>query len=74
MKRPVVWCCMIACCIVSCVHLIGCGGGGAEIKQTTTHTSLGQELQDLDNAYQKKIITEKEYKNAKEKLLKKHAK
>ena len=73
MKRHLVRCCMIA-CFACCVHLIGCGGGGAEIKQTTTHTSLGQELQDLDTAYQKKIITEKEYKNAKEKLLKKYAK
>ncbi|KKO19219.1 MAG: hypothetical protein DCC43_09535 [Candidatus Brocadia sp.] len=73
MKRHLVMCCMIAYC-VCCAHLIGCGGGGAEIKQTTTNTSLGQELQDLDTAYQKKIITEKEYKNAKEKLLKKYAK
>ncbi|OOP57835.1 MAG: hypothetical protein AYP45_01185 [Candidatus Brocadia carolinensis] len=73
MKRHVTWCCVIACCI-GCVQFIGCGGGGAEIKQTTTHASLGQELQDLDAAYQKKIITEKEYKNAKEKLLKKYAK
>ncbi|MDN3512168.1 MAG: hypothetical protein NG784_12825 [Candidatus Jettenia sp.] len=54
--------------------LIGCGGGGTEIKQTTTNSSLGQELQDLDAAYQKKIITEEEYKKAKEKLLKKYAK
>lgn len=73
MKRHLVWCCMIA-YFACCIHLIGCGGGGTEIKQTTTNSSLGQELQDLDAAYQKKIITEKEYKNAKEKLLKKYAK
>lgn len=72
MKRHIVLCCTIA-CFACCIHLVGCGGGGAEIKQTSTHITLGQELQDLDTAYQKKIITEKEYKNAKEKLLKKYA-
>ncbi len=42
--------CMIACCI-GCLQFIGCGAGGAEIKQTATHSSLGQELQDSDAAY-----------------------
>jgi hypothetical protein len=31
---------------------------------------LGQELKDLEEAYQKGIITEKEYGQAKEKLIK----
>jgi len=30
---------------------------------------LGQELKDLDEAYQKRMITEKQYKEAKEKLI-----
>ena len=52
--------------------LVGCGGGGTEVKQNTTNysTTLGQELQDLDAAYQKGLITEKEYKDAKQKLIK----
>lgn len=50
MKRHVAWCCMIVCCI-GCLQFIGCGAGGAEIKQTATHSSLGQELQDSDAAY-----------------------
>lgn len=51
--------------------LVGCGGG-TEVKQSTSiySTTLGQELQDLDGAYQKGLITEKEYKEAKQKLIK----
>ncbi len=47
---------------------VGCGGGGAEL--TTRQTTLGQELIDLEKAYKEGIITEKEYKKAKKKLLK----
>ena len=51
--------------------LVGCGGGGTEVKQSTSiySTTLGQELQDLDAAYQKGLLTEKEYKEAKKKLI-----
>ena len=35
-------------------------------------TTLGQELQDLDDAYQKGIITEKEYKSKKKAIMKKY--
>jgi uncharacterized membrane protein len=45
----------------------GCGGGGAEVKQTST--TLGQELTDLQAAYEKGIITEKEYNKAKKEIL-----
>jgi hypothetical protein len=50
--------------------LVGCGGG-TEVKQSTSSysTTLGQELQDLDAAYQKGLLTEKEYKEAKKKLI-----
>jgi len=47
----------------------GCGGGGAELKSHTTTTTLGQELMDLKAAYEKGVITKKEYESAKEKLL-----
>jgi len=52
--------------------LVGCGGGGTEVKQSTSvySTTLGQELQDLDAAYQKGLITDKQYKDAKQKLIK----
>ncbi len=53
--------------VIMPLGLVGCGGGGAEVRTHTT--TLGQELKDLEEAYQKGIITEKHYKNAKEKLI-----
>ena len=41
------------------------------MKTTTRSTTLGQELIDLDKAYQQGAITEDQYKKAKEELLKK---
>ena len=53
--------------------LSGCGR-----KQTTTvqstNTTLGQELVDLQQAYEKGIITEKEYEDLKKKAMKKYQK
>jgi hypothetical protein len=49
--------------------LAGCGGGGAEVRTQSYSTTLGQELKDLEEAYQKGILTEKQYKEAKEKLI-----
>ena len=56
------------------VSIIGCGGGGANVRQDTYSTTLGQELQDLDEAYKTGIITEKEYNQAKDKLIKQRTK
>lgn len=46
---------------------MGCGGGGAEVKQT--NTTMGQQLIDLQAAYDKGIITEREYEKAKKEIL-----
>jgi hypothetical protein len=55
-----------------CGGMLGCGGGGADVKQTTTTTTLGKELQDLDDAYKKGLLSEKEYKEARKNLMKKY--
>lgn len=49
---------------------VGCGGGGAQVQQSST--TLGQELTDLQTAYEKGIITQKEYEKARNKILKKY--
>ena len=64
----------VAIMIVMALGIVGCGGGGAEVKTQSYSTTLGQELKDLDEAYQKGIITEKQYKEAKEKLIEQRTK
>ncbi len=55
--------------MVTVMGLAACGGGSADVKAQSYSTTLGQELKDLEDAYQKGIITEKQYKNAKENLI-----
>lgn len=52
--------------------MLGCGGGGADVKQSTTTTTLGKELQDLDEAYKKGLLSESEYKEYRKKIMKKY--
>jgi hypothetical protein len=62
--------------IVLGLGFAGCRGGKAKVESTTvtTTTTLGQELMDLQKAYEQGIITEKQYKDAKEKLIKERTK
>lgn len=48
--------------------LAGCGGGGAEVSNTTV--SEGQELIDLKRALDLGVISEKEYQAERKKILK----
>jgi hypothetical protein len=68
MKRTVIV--AVAALLLFGTGLWGCGGGGANVKNQITTTSLGQELTDLDQAYKQGIITDKEYEKAKNGLMK----
>jgi hypothetical protein len=50
--------------------LSGCGGSRTEIKTSPSGLSTGKELMDLDEAYKKGVISEKEYKAKKQEILK----
>lgn len=68
--------CAVIMVIVLGVGFAGCRGGKAKVETstTTTTTTLGQELMDLQKAYEQGIITEKEYKEAKERIIKERTK
>ena len=59
---------ILAALIALAPNVIGCGGGGARVE--TRSTTKGQELMDLEEAYEKGIITEKEYNKQKKRILK----
>ena len=49
-------------------------GGKASVQQEQYSKTLGEELQDLEEAYKKGIITKKQYEKAKKDLIKKRTK
>ena len=53
--------------IALALSLTACGGSTTTVKQTETQ---GQQLMDLKDAYDKGVITEKEYNATKKKILK----
>ena len=55
--------------VVLCSAIGACGGGTTTVKAADAHT-MGQELSDLQRAYEAGAITEKEYEKAKAKILK----
>lgn len=66
MKRALrIW--AVTLMIIAGSGLAGCSGGGAQVQTHTT--TLGQELSDLEATYKKGIITEKQYEEAKNNLI-----
>ena len=63
--------CLAALLAGSLPLLTGCGGGGTT-HHTTTNKTLGEELQDLQQSYEKGIISQKEYEKTKKKLIEKY--
>lgn len=55
--------------LASNLLLTGCGGGGAKTSVTATTTTMGQELQDLEDSYKKGLLSESEYKSARKSIL-----
>ena len=58
--------------LVTSLNLYGCGGRKSTATVSTATPTLGQELIDLQQAYEKDIITEKEYNELKKTVMKKH--
>lgn len=54
------------------ISLTACGGGGAKVQSSTTNTTMGQELLDLNESYKKGILSEKEYNYAKENIMERY--
>ena len=55
--------------IALALAVTACAGGGAKVQTETTSVTLGQQLIDLQAAYDKGIITEKQYNDTKKNLL-----
>jgi uncharacterized membrane protein len=67
MKKTV----LLATMLVLVLGLSACGGNDTQTTVKTTQTQ-GQQLLDLKEAYDKGVITQKEYENAKEDILDQH--
>ncbi len=56
--------------MLSTLLLTGCGGGGAKV--TSINATMGQELQDLEEAKGKGLIDEKEYEKQRKAIMKRY--
>jgi uncharacterized membrane protein len=63
---------LTAALLATFLALGGCGGGGAKVNSTVTATTMGQELQDLEESYKKGLLSEEEYKKARKAILKRY--
>lgn len=70
MKKKIIV--VLICSLFLCASLTSCGGGGAKVESNVSTQTLGQQLIDLDKAFKEGVITEKEYIDSKEALMKKY--
>ena len=61
---------LLAATMLSTLLLTGCGGGGAKV--TSINATMGQELQDLEEAKGKGLIDEKEYEKQRKAIMKRY--
>ncbi len=57
--------------LAALVSLGGCGSG-TQVNSRVTTTTMGQELQDLEESYKKGLLSESEYKQARKSILKRY--
>lgn len=72
MQRLRLW--ALAIMVAIAISVGACGGGGAELESQTTTTTLGQELQDLDAAYKKGLLSKEEYDKTCERIMERYTK
>lgn len=61
---------LFAALMLSTLLLTGCGGGGAKV--TSINATMGQELQDLEEAKGKGLVDEKEYDKQRKAIMKRY--
>ncbi len=68
--KPLIALAAAVCLCLTLVLAQGCGGGGATSTTNAKTTTTGQELIDLQKAYDQGVITTKQYEEQKKKILK----
>jgi len=51
------------------IGLAGCWGGGADVRNSNRSTTVGQELIDLQRAYDQGLIDQREYERQRRRIL-----
>jgi hypothetical protein len=58
--------------LVLALSLAACGGGGAKTSVSSSSTTMGQELMDLNASYEQGLISAGQYNRAKKDILRKY--
>ena len=63
--------CALGTAILAGLFLTGCGGRRAKV-EVNQSASVGQQLMDLEQSYQKGIITQRQYEDLKKEIIRKN--